>query len=106
MAETCGRCGSDRLMPEVFIVDKSVATSRSATRPIDTALQVRVPGEPQRWAFIGSLYEQLVARICGACGYTELRVRNPEVLYEQYLRHQQGQASAGPAPVAPAPPRP
>jgi hypothetical protein len=79
MKEKCRQCGSEKIIPEVFIMDRG---DSNATHP----LQVRVQGKPQAWVFKDSLYGQLTARICGACGHTELRVKNPSDLYDKYLQ--------------------
>jgi hypothetical protein len=44
-----------------------------------------VRGDPQALIFQDRLYGRLRARVCGSCGFTELRVKNPEELYLKYL---------------------
>lgn len=43
-----------------------------------------VPRHPEAILFQQSVYQPLVARVCGRCGYTELFVRNPEHLWDAY----------------------
>jgi hypothetical protein len=83
MNHTCAKCGSDRIMPNVFVVDQSPHMSEGMVH--DNPLRVRVQKNPDAWFFTGDFYSELIASICGDCGYTELRVRNPQELYERYL---------------------
>jgi predicted nucleic-acid-binding Zn-ribbon protein len=82
----CAKCGSTRVIPRVFIVDESPATSDGL--PQDNPLRVRVEGNPSAWIRKDRLYGELTARICGECGYTELYVQNPSELYEKHIKSQ------------------
>jgi hypothetical protein len=76
MSLKCRQCGSARIIPEVFVMDRQEGPPAPLT--------VRVHGDPQAWIFKDTLYGNLSARICGDCGYTELWVKNPNELYEKY----------------------
>lgn len=72
------------MMPNVFVVDESPVMSDGVPR--DNALRVRIEGNPTAWIRKDRLYGELMARICGDCGYTELYVQNPSELYAKYLQ--------------------
>ena len=76
MKQTCGVCGSNKIIHDVFIMDRSDA--------LDKELSVQVMGNPGAFVFKDRLFGQLRAHICGECGHTELRVTNPKALYQKY----------------------
>src|SRR5262245_26518219 len=73
---TCLRCGSDQIIPNVPLVDSWGSTS--------DPLGVQVHGNPAAWLFKDTEAGRLVAFICGACGYTELRTEGFQKLYRKY----------------------
>lgn len=78
---TCMRCGSDRILPNVPLLDHfDVNITKQA--------EVNVHAAPQAWFFKGTAVGQVFLSICGACGYAELRVSNARELWE---KHQQAQ---------------
>lgn len=74
---TCRACGSTKMIPNVYVLDQGKGS--------DGYLQVVVYGDPQALIFKDRVYGHLRAWICGNCGFTELRVKNPEELYQKYL---------------------
>ncbi len=79
MGEQCIKCGSDKLIPLVSVVDQGQHS--------DGTLKAHVGyTNPEAWLFRGSVYARLRATICGECGYTELTAENPWELYEAYLK--------------------
>jgi rubrerythrin len=74
---TCRACGSTKIIPNVYVLDQGKGS--------DGYLQVVVYGEPQALIFKDRVYGHLRAWICGNCSFTELRVKNPEELYQKYL---------------------
>ena len=82
MPETCQRCGSSRIIPNVPLLD------RSGEWTILEPSLVKVERNPDGW--IGFLrdaaYGKVALRICGDCGFAELHVDNHRQLYEHYLR--------------------
>lgn len=80
----CSKCSSACVIPRVFVVDESPATSDGI--PTDNPLRVRIEGNPSAWIRKDRLYGELTARICGDCGYTELYVDNPSELYAKYVK--------------------
>ena len=81
MSEMCSRCGSPKIIPSVSIRDfygDSAGNSQN--------LQVRVDGKPGALLFTDSAFAELRARVCCACGHTELFAEGFEKLYEKHLK--------------------
>lgn len=76
--ERCPACGSHRIIPDVWILDQG--------RGSDGMLQLGIFGDPDALIFKDRVYGVLRAWVCGRCGHTELRVRNPEEMYATYLK--------------------
>jgi hypothetical protein len=77
MNEPCAKCGSEKIIPLVGIVDQGQYS--------DGKLKAFVGfTNPEAWLFKGPVYARLRATICGECGHTE----NPGSLYEAYLKSQ------------------
>jgi len=74
----CRACGSTRIIPNVEVLDQVNNTYDH--------LAVVVYGNPQALMFKDRVFGGLRAWICGNCGLTELRVINPEELYQKYLQ--------------------
>jgi hypothetical protein len=72
----CPKCGSSKIIPKARILDQG--------RHSDGDLKVVIYGNPQALIFKDRLYGRLMADICGDCGHVELRVENPEGLYDHY----------------------
>src|SRR5918993_2719812 len=81
----CRRCGSDEVMPRVRVVER-------AEDGVRHDLQAEVQRRPNALLFKRPERANLTAQVCSACGYTELYVEAPGVLYRAYL-----QADASPA---------
>lgn len=81
----CPRCSSDEVMPRVRVVERGEDGYRHD-------LQVEVLRRPSAVFFKRPERINLTARVCGACGYTELYVDAPGALYTAYL-----QADSSPA---------
>ena len=81
----CPRCGSDEVMPGVRVVERGEDGMRHD-------LQAEVLRGPNALLFKRPERANLTARVCSACGYTELYVDAPGALYRAYL-----QADANPA---------
>ncbi len=78
MAERCARCGSDKIIPMVGIMDQGQYS--------DGRLKAHVAyTNPEAWLFKGPVYAKLSATICGECGHTELTAEDPGAVYEAYL---------------------
>ena len=80
MDAACARCGSEKIMPLVGIMDQGQNS--------DGSLKARVDTKPEAWLFKGAVFARLKATICGECGHTELTAENPAELYEAYLTSQ------------------
>ena len=76
MKSTCDVCASDKIIPEVRIMDQGQNS--------DGMLKVEICGSPNAKIFKDRLHGELKAYICGNCGHTGLRVSNPEALYLKY----------------------
>ena len=81
----CPRCGSDEVMPRVRVVERGDDGLRHD-------LQAEILRRPNALLFKRPERANLTARVCSACGYTELYVDAPAALYRAYL-----QADANPA---------
>jgi hypothetical protein len=79
MSEQCGKCGSEKVIPLVNVMDQGQYSSGRLLAHIGFS-------NPEAWIFKGAVYAQLSATICGECGYTELTAENPADLYEAYLK--------------------
>lgn len=71
----CAKCASDKVIPRATLVDR-------ADYNIETNLVAKVYADPDAFLFKGAQRSEVVARICGQCGYVELYVENPEDLWE------------------------
>ena len=77
----CAKCGSEKVIPLVSIIDQGEYS--------DGTLKAQVGyTNPEAWLFKGAVYARLRATICGECGYTELTATDPAALYEAYLKTQ------------------
>lgn len=99
MAQACRRCGSEKLVPNVPLMDHYGDWGAGA----DSA-RVSVAGKPDAWFFKDSATGRLTANICGECGLVELEASNFHTLYEKYIQAR-GEATAAvdespPVPVA------
>ena len=74
----CRACGSPEVIPDVRVMDQGKYS--------DGDLQVIVCGDPDALIFKDRAYGVLRARVCGACGFTDLWVANSRELYAKYLK--------------------
>ena len=79
----CPRCNSDEVIPRARVAERGDDNMRYD-------LQVEVQRRPNALLFKRPERVDLTARVCCACGYTELYVDAPRALYAAYL-----QADAG-----------
>ena len=78
MKEICGKCGSDKVIPCLGVLDQGQYS--------DGRLKAHVAdANPKAWLFKGTVCANLHATICGVCGYTELTAENPPAIYEAYM---------------------
>ena len=79
MNPKCSKCGSERVIPLVGMMDQGQYS--------DGTLKTLVAyTNPEAWVFKGAVYAKLKANICGECGYTELIAEDPAALYDAYLK--------------------
>lgn len=78
MNPKCSKCGSEKIIPFVTMVDQGQYSD-------GTLKAVVAYTNPEAWVFKGAVYARLRANICGQCGYTELIAENAAELYETYL---------------------
>ena len=76
---TCGRCGSEKVMPNLRIRDYC---ELGGTRN----LEVEVEGNPKALILKGVHKEALRATVCGECGNVGISVKNPKALWETYIQ--------------------
>ncbi len=73
----CGRCGSENIMPNLRIRDRSEAVT-------EQDVEVEVQGNPDALIFKQAHREALRATVCGECGNVGLSVENPQRLWKVY----------------------
>ena len=73
----CGRCGSEKVMPDLRVRDRYEAG-------MEQNLEVEVQGNPNALIFKQAHREALRATVCGECGNVGLSVENPQALWETY----------------------
>ena len=74
-AGPCPKCQSTEIIPDVRVIDHGHYNS-----PLD--LCATVYREPDAMIFKHPVAHRFHARVCGACGYTEFYVENPQRLLE------------------------
>ena len=79
MPSKCSKCGSEKIIPLVHVVDQGQYSDGTLKALIGYS-------NPEAWVFKGPVYAKLKANICGECGYTELLAEDPAGLYDAYLR--------------------
>lgn len=80
MSTRCMKCGSDRVIPKVQIVDQGQHSDGSLKAHLGYT-------NPENWIFKGPIFAGLLATICGQCGHVELTAAgDPGALYESYLK--------------------
>jgi hypothetical protein len=47
--------------------------------------KVSVDRNPDAWIFKDTIFGEIIADICGVCGHVDLRVKNFDELYQNYL---------------------
>lgn len=74
----CAKCGSRDIVPDALVLDRGHGN-------IDAQeLRAGVARRPDALLFRRTAKQELSARICGQCGYTELYVENPRALLAAY----------------------
>jgi hypothetical protein len=71
----CAKCGAEQVIPRVKVLDRGDGTRE---------LGVEVTRYPEAFIFKEATHSNLIARICGVCGYTELYADSPGELYKAY----------------------
>jgi hypothetical protein len=73
----CAKCGSDKIMSDVKIVDHGHGNTKQD-------LSIEFYENPDALLFKGARRGTLLLSICGQCGHAELSVGNPEELWRLY----------------------
>ena len=73
----CPKCGSHHIMPNVRIVDHG-------DQGIHHPLSAEVDRNPTARMFKNPVASAMHAVVCGDCGFAEIYVDNPAVLYDAY----------------------
>ncbi len=76
----CSKCGSDKIMSKVKIVDHGYMDSKHD-------LSIEFHKNPSAWVLKGTQQGTLLANVCGQCGHVDLSVGNPEGLWELYQKN-------------------
>ena len=77
----CPKCGSDRIVPTARLIDEGQSARKRA--------EVGVEVNPHALVFKNETRTPLQARVCGACGYTELFAAHPEALWKAYVEQRE-----------------
>lgn len=75
--KTCRRCGSDKIIPHVTLLDRS-------HHNFERQLRVGFATQPEALLLQGWVRGAVWADICGACGYLDLSIDNAAELYAAY----------------------
>jgi hypothetical protein len=81
METECPKCGSHEVIPSVEVMDRSDSGVQS--------LSLLIAEKPQAAIFRGWRKFPLSARVCPACGYTELYVSDPRGVQASHARASQ-----------------
>jgi predicted nucleic-acid-binding Zn-ribbon protein len=79
--ERCVKCGSTKMMLNVPLIDhgdSKIGQLRQA--------EVCIEANPEAWINKGRVSTPLTSIICADCGFVEIYAKNPQVLYEPYLK--------------------
>lgn len=78
---SCPKCGSTKIIPGARVIDRGDMGADFGN------VQVGAARRPHK---LFKLQEKadVYARVCGACGFTELFVADPTAIYEAYLQSQ------------------
>ena len=76
MQLTCPACGSDKIVPNAQMLDQGQASGGQ--------LLITVMRNPNALFFSQRVMRDVNARVCGACGYIQLRAKDPGALYDAY----------------------
>jgi predicted nucleic-acid-binding Zn-ribbon protein len=76
----CSKCNSKEVMPRVRIMDRGHFSGDAGN------LTAVTYDDPRACVFEGAHKAALFARVCAACGFTELYLDNARELYDAYLK--------------------
>jgi hypothetical protein len=76
--EHCMKCGSTKLIPAVAILDQGQHSKG--------VLLTKIEADPNAFFDREPVYSTLQARICGACGYSEIFAPYASKLYDAYVQ--------------------
>jgi hypothetical protein len=83
MNPKCIKCGSERIIPLVSMIDQCQYSGGTLKARIGYT-------NPEVCVFKGAVYAKISANICGECGYTELMAEDSAALYDPYLKAKSG----------------
>ncbi|MBN1568282.1 MAG: hypothetical protein JXA73_10585 [Acidobacteria bacterium] len=86
LCRQCPKCGSKKIIPNTRIRDQGQSS--------DGKLKAFIDADPEALIFKDRLYSMLLADICGECGHVELRVEQPDSLYNHYLQSRSKQRNS------------
>lgn len=79
MNKTCGKCGSDKIVPKVQVIDRG-------DHSVEGNLEVAIDENPDAFFFRERFRAGISARVCGNCGFVEFYVNNPDLLYSAHQK--------------------
>lgn len=76
MSQACSKCNSDRMIPNVRMLD------RNHTYTMDFSAEICE--QPDALLFKGPVQVTITANICGNCGYCEFFANSPNELWQAH----------------------
>ena len=87
--KACAKCGADAVMGGMRIMDRGHYSGDSGKD-----LSVVVERDPSALLFKRAQSVELFADVCGRCGFAEMYVRDPELLYRAWEEARAGREQA------------
>lgn len=76
-AVSCSKCGSEKVIPDISIVDHGYYDTQHE-------LAIEMPANPKARFFKDTRKAVLKAAVCGQCGFVELSIDNYRELWDVY----------------------
>jgi predicted nucleic-acid-binding Zn-ribbon protein len=79
MSKNCEKCGSDKIVPRAKVIDRGSSGA-------EKDLTISIDADPEAFVFKQRIRSDVIAKVCGNCGFIEFYAMSPESLYESYLK--------------------
>lgn len=90
MNNKCIHCGSEKIIADLpLFVSISIDTQESLSLPknINSNVQVSVTGSSKSFFNRDVVSSNLLVKVCGNCGFSELYAKEYDLLYKKYSNH-------------------